>query len=181
MFDLVEKPVVQFALLLATTTLGGCNQNTVTLSVPPQWVYRPESLVRLRQVLTFDQPGSTRFVISGVHEGDPGSAQRWTDRRAVLRFWPTQGKDLTLRARFYLPDVTLRDTGPVVVALAVNHRTLVRHRYTEAGSYDLVAPVPRAAVAVDSPLIVELAVEPPWVSPSDQTTLGVLLHEVSIM
>ncbi|MDX2151746.1 MAG: hypothetical protein SFV54_13490 [Bryobacteraceae bacterium] len=177
----VEVSVVQFALLLATITVVGCNQNAATSSVPRQWVYHPESLVMLRQVLSFDQPGSTRFVISGVHDGDPGSAQRWTDRRAVLRFWPTQSKDLKLRARFLLPDVTLRDTGPVVVTLAVNQRTLFRRRYTEAGSYDVVAPVPRGAVSVDRPLIVELAVEPPWISPSDQTTLGVLLHEVSIM
>lgn len=157
----------------------GC-QTSTPVPLPPQWKHRPEALADFRQRLTIEDPASDRFVVSGLHRGDPGSGQRWTGRQTVLRFWPTHSKGLLLTVKFIVAESTLRDTGPIVVSVWVNQRLAARHRYRDTGAFEITATALSEWVSINQPMTVTLDVDPPWISPSDGTELGVLLDEVTI-
>lgn len=118
-------------------------------------------------------------ILSGVAPGE-ALPWRWTRRRAEFRFWPVADSSGTLEAIFSIVDVTLRQTGPVVVTFDAGGHRLASHHYERAGDYSLSVPLAVDEGQFDKPINVSLTVEPPWISPSDGVDRGLILKSIGL-
>lgn len=98
--------------------------------------------------------------------------ERWTGPNPAMRFKIPAPGEWRAEVRFRAAETTLKSTGPVTLAFAVNGRPI--------GSVRVGDPAVRtfsAIVLLDRPEAeFSFTVDKPWVSPEDGAKLGVLLQ-----
>ena len=177
---MVVKSVVAGEAIAIAAMFLSCRVRPVMASVPQQWEYCPETLRSLRQELSFSNGAGDQIALFGLVDADPSSKYRWSKDRAVFRFWPIRSEDSLFKVTFHVVEATLEDTGPITITAALSPSQKVRQKYSRSGSYELSLLIPTSAVREDAPLLIEFAVTPPWIAPSDGEPLGVLLQRASL-
>lgn len=100
-------------------------------------------------------PHADDFIVQGFRDKSEGS-WRWTHDHPTLRFRLPESGPLRFKMDFTLPEATFHETGPVTLAIAINGRPLDRPRFTQAGDYHYIHPVPEALLHRDGENLVSI-------------------------
>jgi hypothetical protein len=105
---------------------------------------------------------------------------RWTQARPAVRVRVHGAEPLTYFIDFTLPEITIRDTGPVNITFLVNDHVLDRVRYTASGNRHFEKSVPRDWIPPDQSAIVGAEIDKLWRSPEDGKTFGFILSRMGL-
>jgi hypothetical protein len=139
--------------------------------MPPQ--KRPPEALDPDSYVNFSQPGADECIVRDIN---PGDGYRWTRDHPELKFWVRRQPGLRFSMSFWIATATLRDTGPVTVAVKINGHLLVNIRCNQARNYRIDRPVPLEWVCPGEPVLVLAESSPLWTAPGDGAHLGYLLE-----
>jgi hypothetical protein len=131
------------------------------------------------ETMTIGRPGAAQYVVKGVLVGDPKADGYWTLDEPELRFQLSSTQHHVFRERFYLPQETLKQTGPLRVDFYVNGHLLDRARFAKDGEILYQHAVPTAWLKTAGLTMVRMHVHNPYIAPRDGARLGVLLRAAS--
>jgi hypothetical protein len=129
--------------------------------------------------MTVGKPGASQYVVKGVLLGDPKSDAFWTLDEPELKFLLSSVQDHVFRERFFLPQETLKQTGPLLVDFYVNGHLLDQTRFTKDGDVLYQHEVPVDWLKAGDLNIVRMRVHNPYIAPRDGARLGVLLRSAA--
>ena len=104
-----------------------------------------------------------------------GGRFRWTGQHPAVRLELSKTDGLRLRARFWVAEEALRQTGPIEIAYVVNGAVVGRERYSTPGEQVFDKPV---AADVLRTGVNEVRLEIDKVYRHDDARLGVALVEL---
>ena len=131
------------------------------------------------EALTIGKPGAAQYFVKGVLVGDPKADGYWTLDEPELKFQLASPRDRVFTAHFFLPEETMKQTGPLVVDFYINGKFLDSARYPHAGELYFRHDVPENWLKTDSLTLVRLHVRNPYIAPLDKARLGVLLRSAA--
>jgi hypothetical protein len=127
------------------------------------------------ETMTIGRPGASQYITKGVLVGDPKSDGFWTLDEPELRFRLSSVEHRSFREHFYLPQETLKKTGPLLVDFYVNGHLLDQARFAKDGEVTYQHDVP--ADWLNTPITtVQMKIHNPYVSPRDGARLGFILR-----
>jgi hypothetical protein len=176
---------VKLRAALTVLALGCCGCQDLPESYPPP-VQRPlfdPDRPRYSTMVNMEDPGADRrFVqdIAGQEAGQGDGGWRWTGQRPTVKVRPESNQGLKLFIDFMLPEVTMKDTGPVTLSFYVNGRVLDRARYTEPGVKHFEKPVPADWVTPGQETIVAAEIDKVWVAKQDGARLGFIVVRMGL-
>lgn len=170
----------RIAVLVALGLLSGCSRAPRFEPIPEQAAYveAPDPPVRPCFV-AMSEPRATAFILNDISK-DAGW-KRWTGARPAVRC--TLPRDGSWQAEFDFAavDVTLKDTGPITLTFTVNGRAIGTMRCDHEAMFQFRVAVPKDLAKAGQELILEAAVDKPWVSPGDGAKLGVLVSAAGFL
>ena len=127
--------------------------------------------------MTIGKPGASQYIVKGVLVGDPKADGYWTLDESELRFRLSSVQNHVFRERFYLPQDTLKQTGPLMVDVFVNGHLLDQTVFAKDGDVIYQHDVPVDWLKTGNDLTtVRMLVHNPYIAPHDHARLGVLLR-----
>jgi hypothetical protein len=162
------------SLLALSLGLAACGRQPGTFAPPPQ---RAESPGRdpgeLGNFIQMDDPYADEYI---VHDISPEHSRwRWAFQRPELRFRPRKVHSLKFALEFAIPEVTFRETGPIIVTCIVNDRPLGSIRCPRAGQYRFEKPVPDGLLRPGEPVTVIALADKRFTAKEDGAQLSFLL------
>lgn len=127
------------------------------------------------EAMTIGRPGASQYITKGVLVGDPKSDGFWTLDEPELRFRLSSVEHRLFREHFYLPQETLKKTGPLMVDFYVNGRLLDQARFAKDGEVVYQHDVPPGWLNTTL-TTVQMKIHNPYVSPRDGARLGFILR-----
>jgi hypothetical protein len=112
-----------------------------------------------------------RDVGPDVHDG----SWRWTVQYPTLRFVVKKQPGLKLVVDYTVPELTLRDTGPVTFRFFVNAHPIAEVLHQTGGGQRLEKPVPVEWLRDDRNAILAMEIDKLWVSKADGLKFGFIL------
>jgi len=131
------------------------------------------------EAMTIGKPGADQYFVKGVLAGDPKADGYWTLDEPELKFQLASPAHHVFTAHFFLPEETMKQTGPLRIDFYVNGRLLDHARYTHAGELYYEHDVPESWLKTDSLTLVKIHVVNPYIAPLDKKKLGVLLRSAA--
>jgi len=128
------------------------------------------------EAMAIGKPGANQYFVKGVLVGDPKSDGYWTLDEPELKFRLASPQDHIFTAHFFLPEETMKQTGPLIVDFYINDKFLDRARFPHAGELFYQHAVPVSWLKTDSLTLVRIHVLNPYIAPLDKAKLGVLLR-----
>ena len=130
------------------------------------------------ETMTIGRPGAAQYIVKGVLVGDPKGDGYWTLDQPELRFRLSSVQHHVFRERFYLPQDTLKQTGPLIVDFYVNGHHLDQARFAKDGDsiYQHDVPADWLKTGNNNLTTVRMLVHNPYIAPRDGARLGVLLR-----
>ena len=160
--------------LIPLLALAACGRRPGEYPPPPQ---RPPSTGRdpgkLGNFIRMEEASSDEYIVRDI--SPERGRWRWALSRPELKFQPKQNRDLKLVVEFAIPDVTFRETGPVVVTCLVNGRELGSVRCPKPGQYRFEKQVPNAWISPGQLVSVGALVDKPFIAKEDGARLSFLL------
>lgn len=170
-------PVIWFA-----ACLGGCSHDAPVYEPPPQFTMPsgadPEPEVRL---LTLNDLDAKYAVLDGVDGAGSGEERKWTADRALFRFRVRSLAGSDLYMKYSVHDATFAQTGPVRITISVNGRAFDSFVKTAPGNYEYRHRANLIRARPYEPLLVSLAITPPYLAKEDQARLGILLTTIGFV
>jgi hypothetical protein len=131
------------------------------------------------EVMTIGRHGADQYIVKGVLIGDPKSDAFWTLDQPELQFRLSSVQHHIFRERFFLPQETLKQTGPLKIDFYVNGHLLDQATFAKDGDLIYQHDVPVEWLKTDSLTIVQMRVHNPYIAPRDGVKLGVLLRSAA--
>jgi hypothetical protein len=128
------------------------------------------------ETMTIGKPGASQYVVKGVLLGDPKSEAFWTLDEPELKFLLSSAQDHVFRERIFVPQETLKQTGPLVVDFYVNGHLLDQARFAKDGDVLYQHDVPVEWLKTGAVTTVKMRVHNPYIAPHDGARLGFLLR-----
>ncbi len=102
------------------------------------------------EAMTIGKPGADQYFVKDVLVGDPKADGYWTLDEPELKFQLASPAHHIFTAHFFLPEETMKQTGPLIVDFYVNGKFLNRARYFHAGELFYEHDVPESWLKTDS-------------------------------
>jgi hypothetical protein len=115
------------------------------------------------------------YVVKDVGHGSATDYWRWTGQRPTLKVLLVRTQNLKFVCDFALPDVPMRQTGPVKISFFVGDHLLDQVRYTKPGQQHFEKPVPKEWLQVSNETEISAAIDKLYIAPEDQAKLGFIL------
>jgi hypothetical protein len=128
------------------------------------------------ETMTIGKPGASQYVVKGVLLGDPKSEAFWTLDEPELKFLLSSAQHHVFRERIFVPQETLKQTGPLVVDFYVNGHLLDQARFAKDGDVLYQHDVPVEWLKTGALTTVKMRVHNPYIAPRDGARLGFLLR-----
>jgi hypothetical protein len=122
--------------------------------------------------------GADTYIVRDVNEAVEGAGWRWTRKRPELRFFLDSVEKLTLKAEFAVAGATMKDTGPVNIAVLINGQLLDTVHCEKAGEHYFEKRVPAKLLQANAINLVALEIDKVWIAPDDGAVLGFILTRV---
>jgi hypothetical protein len=162
--------------------LCGCSDSVPAYAPPAQFVMPqgpdPRREVRLLAMNDLDAMFS---VLEGVPGSGAGAEYKWTADRARFEFRVPSLDHNDLIMRYRLHSDTLKQTGPVRIAIEVDGQPFDSFVRGAAGAFEYLHAADNIPVRVGQPLIVTLTVQPPYIAKADKARLGILLNVIGFV
>ncbi len=160
---------------------SGCNRYPESYPPPEQrGAISPDEMGGLKTFVEASDPYAESYFIRDVRGLESGQ-WRWTGAEPTLHFVLERTEGLKFIMDYSIAGVTLEQTGPVTLRFSVNGRLLGERRHDTHGQYRFEAPVDPTWLEAGGDTLVKLTVDPPWVSPSDGTKLGIIFSRAGFI
>lgn len=170
------------ALLVALLFLCACSRDSAYLPIPPQSprIDAPDPPA-VPCFVSMSETRADRFIVRGIPLGLGSGVSRWTADRAAVRCKLPAAGPWNIAMDFNATGITMRETGPITLTFTVNGREVGRMRCEQPGAYQFRAPLPADLAASETELVLEAAIDPPWIAPEDGNKLGVLVSAIGFL
>jgi hypothetical protein len=142
----------------------------------PMETFRP---YRIKRVINMSDPDAPAHFVQDIPGGLEGS-WRWTLQKPTVKVRVRSNDDVKFVIDFTLPDVTMKDTGPVTVTFSVNGHVLEAVRYAASGREHFEKPVPAEWIVPDQDALLAAEIDKLWVSKEDGVKLGFILTRIGL-
>jgi hypothetical protein len=122
-----------------------------------------------------NDPNAEAYLIQDISRTVEGGGFRWVYKRPELRFALSKSEHVRFVMDFAIPDVTMKQTGPVTVSFFINDKLLDKVRYDTPGEKHFEKPVPSGWLRTDTPTLVAAEIDKMYVAPEDGAKLGFVL------
>src|SRR5262249_30096536 len=121
----------------------------------------------------------THFVkdITGVLEAN---AWRWVGKRPTLRLRPRVNQGLLYSIEFAVPEVEMKDTGPVTMQFYVGDHLLDTVTYKDPGQKKFEKAIPPEWMTPDNDVFLSAEIDKMWTSPDNGAHLGFILTSLGL-
>lgn len=134
---------------------------------------------RSTRIVNMSDGDATVRIVRDVDAGLAGS-WRWAGQHPTIRVPGGPVENLLYVIDFTLPEVTIKDTGPVTLSFYVNDRLLDRVRYSSPGVQHFEKRVPDGWTQEDQEATVGAEIDKMWTSPEDGKHLGFILTSIGL-
>ena len=130
-------------------------------------------------MLSMSDPLIRQNAVQDVLVGDAGSLWFWTNQHPRFQLpWEESDTGWEFATSFTVPDVVLKQTGPVTVVFLLNDQKLGSERYSKDGNYEFRATVKPEWIRGRDKQVFGLDIDPVYIAPGDGAKLGVLLQSI---
>jgi hypothetical protein len=165
---------------ILSLALCGCQSQPETYAPPVQRQpfenFRP---YRSSRIVNMSDGDATVRIVRDVDAGLADS-WRWTGQHPTIRVPGGPVENLLYVIDFTLPEVTIKDTGPVTLSFYVNDRLLDQIRYSSPGTQHFEKLVPDGWVQEGQEATVGAEIDKIWTSPEDEKRLGFILTSIGL-
>lgn len=125
--------------------------------------------------MAMNDPAAESYFVSDISPGLEAGSWRWVYRRPELKFYIEDDSNLKFEMDFAIPEVTLKETGPVTLSVLINEKLLGKFRYDTQGQKHLERKVPPGMLKPKA--INHVVIEPDkvWIAKQDGAALGFIL------
>ncbi|MCC7154837.1 MAG: hypothetical protein IT161_09710 [Bryobacterales bacterium] len=156
--------------------LAGCTKIETVYAPPIQRVPANEwAKGRLKPFITMDSPDAMDHVVEQVVPALESGLWRWTLQKPTFQFMLPETKGMKLRVDLTVPELTLKQTGPVTIQFFVQGRLLDRLTIDKPGDHRFLKPVPEDWLGTEMPVVVRLEIDKMWKSPVDGIERGFIV------
>jgi len=134
---------------------------------------------RVHPVVNMQDPDARAHLVSGISE-KLSENWRWAGQRATVWVVPGPARNPKFIVDFTLPEVTMKDTGPVTMSFFVNDQVVERIRYDAPGEKHFEKPIPPDWPTPGKQITVSAEIDKMWVAPADGAKLGFILTRMGI-
>jgi len=113
----------------------------------------------LKSHLRMNEPGASLHFIRDISPVVEGDTWRWTAQRPTLMLAAPKANGLKFAAQIAVPEISLKITGPVVIAVRINGHELGKYPFATAGDKRIEQAVPDGWLRVKSENIVEMEID----------------------
>lgn len=124
-------------------------------------------------------PDAELYFVKDIPGGIEG-AWRWTAKRPTIKLRPKSNQGLKYVIEFAIPEVTLKQTGPVTLTFFVNDHVVDSMRYATHGNQRFEKPVPAEWITAEQDVLVGAEIDKVWIAPEDKAQLGFLLISLGL-
>jgi hypothetical protein len=164
-------------LLLLVILMCGCDRATV--SYPPPEQRRPieaqAPAMRASMMVNMNDDDAPSHFVQDISTTLEGSTWRWTKKRPTVKLLLIKTRDLKFVVDFTLPDVTMRQTGPVTISFFVGNRLLDKIHYDKPGYQHYEKAIEPASVQTANETVVSAEIDKIYKDPGDGAMLGFIL------
>ncbi len=170
------------APILALLALSACSREAAFAPIPPQSApVVAADPPFLPCFFSMNDERSDQAIVRDIPLGLGSGAHRWTAGNPTVRCkLPTAGS-WTIAMDFIASDSTMSKTGPITLTFTVNGRQVTQVRCDKPGPSQVRAPLPPDLATPGSELVLEAAIDKPWVAPDDGAKLGVLVSAMGFI
>jgi len=175
------KGVRMRAVAIGCLALGlcSCREPALEFAPPDQRAPLEKYKAPAARVINMDDPDAPRSFVRDILSFTAAN-WRWTEQRPAVRVRVRDSGELKYVIDFAVPEITLRDTGPVTIAFTVNDHVLDRVRYATAGQRHFEKTVPPGWVEVNKDAIAGAEIDKIWVSKEDGQRFGFILVRIGL-
>jgi hypothetical protein len=161
--------------LVALLLLTGCANIPDTYAPPVQRkALAPSDPYPFGTFIEMGSPKSEAYIVKDVAEAEKGQ-WRWTRKRPELQFYLDGIDGLKYVMHFSVADATMKDTGPINIAISINGRPFDTLHFDKPAELNYKKAVPVELLKAKSPNRVMMEVDKEWVSKADGAVLGFIL------
>lgn len=133
------------------------------------------------EVMSVGRPGAKQYFGKGILIAGPNDIGYWTLDQPELRFRLSSVQHHLLLVHFYIPQETMRQTGPLLIDFDVNGHLLEEARFPKDGEIIYQHDVPVGWLRTDGPTTVQIRVHNPYISPNNGPKLGFVLRSAAFI
>lgn len=168
------------APLFLVLLFAGCTRIPEVYAPPMQRVIE-EKPRTLQHFVQMGSPEVMSYALADVVPTVEDGGWRWTLQKPKFRFQLPGTQGLQLRIDYVVPDLILKQTGPLRIAVYVEDHLLDTVLADKDGDHQFLKPVPPDWLTTDRPVIVRLELDKIWVSPTDQVRRGIILRRIGFV
>lgn len=162
--------------------LTGCTKIETVYAPPIQRVPANEwAKGRLKPFITMDSPDAMDHVVEQVVPALESGLWRWTLQKPTFQFMLPETKGMKLRVDLTVPELTLKQTGPVTIQFFVQGHLLDRLTIDKPGDHRFLKPVPEDWLGTEMPVVVRLEIDKMWKSPVDGIERGFIVTRLGFV
>jgi hypothetical protein len=124
--------------------------------------------------VTMNHPKIDQYIVRDISYALEGGSWRWTGKRPALRLHAPPDQELNFITDFAVPEITMKETGPVSITFFLEGRPLDRVRCDAPGQRRFQKRVP-PEWQLGGIITAEAEIDKVWVSPEDGRELGFVL------
>lgn len=168
-------------VLLAAFVLSSC-QNMPQPYMPPEQrqpleQFRP---YRATRVVNMSDPDAPALFVKDINSGLEAGTWRWVGKRPTVRVRPRSIEGIHYVIEFTLPDVTMKDTGPVTLSFYYDDHLLDTITYKEPGQKKYDKAVPPYWIVSGKDALISAEIDKMWTNKEDGTQLGFILTSIGL-
>jgi hypothetical protein len=169
-------------ILVAVALLQCACQNMPETYAPPIQrqpleEFRPYHATR---IVKMSDPDAELYIAKDIPGGAAEGSWRWTGRRPTIKLRPKSNEGLKYVIDFAIPEVTLKETGPVTLTFFVNDHVVGSMRCEKDGNQHFEKAVPAEWVPTGQDALVGAEIDKVWIAPADKAQLGFLLISLGL-
>ena len=134
---------------------------------------------RISRVVSMADGDADAHIVQDIPKAQ-GGTWRWTGQKPTLHVAIRTNEKLKFTIDYSVPDVTLKDTGPVTIVFFVNGHEVDRQRQATAGEFHFEKPVPAEWINAGQENTVSAEIDKVWIAPRDGAKLGFILTRMGL-
>jgi hypothetical protein len=160
----------------AALALAGCFKQPDVFAPPEQ--RNPMVLDENRPRLHYVPMGAAEapdHLLAGFVPDLNDGLWRWTLQRPTLEVRVPTTRGMKFRAQLTVPEITMQQTGPVVIEVFIDNRKFTERRVATPGEVIIEEPVAPDWLTTSRPIVIRFVIDKLWVSPQDGVKRGFIL------
>jgi hypothetical protein len=135
----------------------------------------------IKPFIRMNSPDAPAQFIRDIDSRLNGGTWRWTKQNPTLMFVVQSAKNQKFSMEFTVPEITMKDTGPVTISVSINDHLLDKTTYKTPGFRHLEKPVPPDWLHPQTENIVAMQIDKMWIAGEDKIPFGFILTAIGFV